>query len=120
MNDKVFTVHVTVNIAVQHECARWYAAGATFLKIHFALRHVKAVLGIIHKPCPALQRNRSSVEPATTFAAPDAAVPNGIRLSVNAAHGLEVFERLLKKSHILCATRLENDHIKLGEYNTIL
>ena len=37
------------------------------------------------------------VEPATTFAAPYAAVPNGIRLSVNAAHGLEVFERSVEK-----------------------
>jgi len=37
------------------------------------------------------------VEPATTFAAPDVAVPNGIRLSVNAAHGLEVYERSVEK-----------------------
>ena len=36
-------------------------------------------------------------EPATTFAAPDTAVPNGIRLSVNVAHGLEVFERSVEK-----------------------
>jgi len=47
-------------------------------------------------PCVA-EKQGVLVEPATTFAAPDAAVPNGIRLSVNAAHGLAVFERSVEK-----------------------
>ena len=59
------------------------------------------------------------MEPATTFAAPDAAVPNGIRLSVNAAHGLEVFERSVEKIAYLMRNPTEkNDQIKLGYYNT--